>query len=377
MRYDVAVVGLGGMGSAALCHLARRGVRAIGIERFERLHEQGASTGESRIIRKAYFENSAYVPLLERTYQLWRDLERESHRTLLDLVGVLLVGAPERESVSGALQTAKIYDLPLEEFDATQIARHFPGTLPRPDEIGLLERDAGIVFPELALGTHLDMAALHGAEMRFDSRVQSWKRSDGVHSLELEDGTAIEADRLIFCPGMWTAALLADLALPLRVQRNVQLWFEPTTSHFNRGSFPAFLVERLDLPAPLYGFPAIDGALKAALHKFGNFLDPERIDRRIRDDDVVVVGNALDEWLPGAAGSYLRGRVCTYTLTPDSNFIVDKHPHDPSVTIACGFSGHGYKFCPVIGEILSQLSLDGGTPYDIGFLSLSRFTKVA
>jgi sarcosine oxidase len=375
MRYDVAVVGLGGMGSATLAHLARRGVRAIGIERFERLHENGASTGETRIIRKAYFENAAYVPLLERAYQLWHDLERESGRSLVDLVGVLLVGAPERESIAGAQETAKRYDLPLEVFDSQQLGRVFPGTLARREEIGLLERNAGMVFPELALDTHLDIATLHGAEMVFESQVKSLERSDGAHVIGLADGTTIEAARVIFCPGMWAQALLTELALPLRVQRNVQIWFEPTTSHYDRGSFPAFLLERLDLPGPLYGFPAINGALKAALHKFGHFVDPEKMDRRIRDEDVMIVGNALDEWLAGAAGSYVRGRVCTYTLTPDANFIVDTHPQDPSIVIGCGFSGHGYKFCPVIGELLTQLALDGGTPYDIEFLRMSRFTS--
>jgi sarcosine oxidase len=375
MRYDVAVVGLGGMGAASLAHFARRGIRAVGVERFARLHENGASHGETRIIRKAYFEDPAYVPLLQRTYELWHQLEKESRRKLLDLVGILMVGTPEREGISGALRSARQYDLPLDVYDADQIARRFPGTMPQPNEIGLLERDAGIVFPEPALDAHLEAATAHGAETRFCTRLLTHDKADGVHRLSLDDGSTIDSARLVFCPGMWTGALLNELDLPLRVQRNVQVWFEPVTAHYDRGVFPTFFLERPEFPAPLYGFPTINGTLKAALHRFGENTDPERTDRRIRDGDVTIVGTTLEQWMKGAAGSYARARVCAYTLTPDGHFIIDTHPDDASVTIACGFSGHGYKFCPVVGEIVADLALEGGTRYDIGFLSMKRFSQ--
>jgi sarcosine oxidase len=375
VRYDVAVVGLGGMGAAALSHFARRGVRAIGIERFERLHENGASQGQTRIIRKAYFEDPAYVPLLERAYELWRNLETESRRKLLDLVGILMVGTPDQEGISGALRSARQYDLPLDVYDADQIARRFPGTMPHPDEVGLLEHDAGIVFPEPGVDAHLDVASGRGAEMRFSTRVLNWEKRDGGHRLFLDDGSSLEAARVVFCSGMWTGGLLRELELPLRVQRNVQVWFEPATTHYDRGIFPTFFLERPEFPAPLYGFPTIDGTLKAALHRFGDSADPERPDRRIRDSDVTMVGTTLEQWMKGAAGSYARARACMYTLTPDGNFIVDTHPSDASVTIACGFSGHGYKFCPVVGEIVADLALEGGTLYEVGFLSIKRFSQ--
>lgn len=374
MRYDVAVVGLGSMGAAAAAHLAGRGARTVGIERFARLHDQGASTGETRMIRKAYFEDPAYVPLLRRAYELWRALETQSGRKLVDLVGVLMVGAPERAGIAGTLRSAREHDLPLDVFEADQIARRFPGTCPRPGEIGLLERDAGMLFPEAAVEAHLDLARSHGATLLFERRVVSWTNAGGTYRVALEDGETIEANRLVLCPGMWAPGVLAGLDLPLRVQRNVQLWFEPATAQYDLGLFPAFFVERLELPAPLYGFPAIGGRLKAALHGFGDLVNAERPDRRIRDTDVTVVRDALEEWAPGAAGRYARGRVCMYTLTPDSNFIVDRVPGDPGVAIACGFSGHGFKFCPVVGEILADLALEGGTDFEIGFLRMDRFT---
>ncbi|HTU83679.1 MAG TPA: N-methyl-L-tryptophan oxidase [Candidatus Acidoferrales bacterium] len=376
MRYEVAVVGLGGMGAAALAHLAGRGVEAIGIERYPRSAPGGASCGETRMIRKAYFENASYVPLLERAYDLWYELEAETDRRLIDLVGVLMVGAPERTAIAGTLRTAQEYDLPIEIFDAEQLARRFPGTHPRPQEIGLLERQGGIVFPERAVEAMLHAAEARGATAIFETRLERWTTHAGTHRLALDDGRTVEASRLVICPGMWAAELLAALNLPLRVQRNVQLWFEPSTTLFDRGLFPAFFVERLELPAPLYGFPAIDGQIKAALHGFGDLTDPERVDRRVRDGDVTIVRDALDEWIGSAASRYARGRVCTYTLTPDGNFVVDRHPHDPSIAIACGFSGHGFKFCPVVGEILSDLVLDGGSPYDLDFLAVDRFRSI-
>jgi sarcosine oxidase len=365
------------MGASSLAHLAKRGVRAIGIERYARVHEEGASSGESRIIRKAYFENPAYVPLLERAYALWYELEGRTGRALIDLIGILMVGAPERRGIAGALRSAKRFDLPLTTYDADQLARRFPGTNPRADEIGLLERDAGMLFPEAAVDTFLRDAEENGATMLFEQRVETWERSDGVHRVVLASGETVEAARLVICPGMWAPELLASLRLPLRIQRNVQLWFEPSTPQFDRGVFPTFFVERLELPAPLYGFPTIGGTLKAALHGFGDLVEPERPDRRIRDTDVTVVRDALDEWIPGAASSYARGRVCMYTRTPDDNFIVDRLPDDPTVTIACGFSGHGFKFCPVIGEIVTSLTLDGGTDFDIDFLGIDRFTALS
>ena len=373
MRYEVAVVGLGGMGAATLSHLARRGVRAVGIDRFAQGHDQGASFGESRIIRKAYFENPAYVPLLERAFALWGELQAESQLKLLDMIGILMVGAPERAGIAGALRTARQYDLGIDVYDAEQIARRFPGTKPRPEEIGLLEHDAGIVFPEAGVAAHLQVAQAHGAHAIFDNGVESWETIEGTHRLTLADGTHVEAARVAFCPGMWAAPVLPDLELPLRVQRNVQIWFEPSTTQYDLGIFPTFFVERLELPAALYGFPTMHGTLKAALHGYGDLVDPDKPDRRIRDNDVTIVRDALEEWMPGAAASYARGRVCAYDLTPDGNFIIDRHPRDPSIAIACGFSGHGYKFCPVVGEILTDLLLEGGTSFDIEFLSLDRF----
>ncbi|HEY5427143.1 MAG TPA: N-methyl-L-tryptophan oxidase [Candidatus Tumulicola sp.] len=373
MRYDAIVIGLGAMGTAALAHLARRGVRTIGVDRYARGHALGASAGGTRIVRKAYFEDPAYVPLLERAYALWRELEAATDTTLLELTGMLMVGEPDREGIAGTLRSARKFELPLDVYDPADIRRQFPGTQPRSREIGLFEREAGIVFPELAVAAHLDVATANGADVRFDARIASWERREGGYRVKIDDGTAVEASRLVVTAGMWVSDLLGGLGLPLRVQRNVQIWFSPSTDRFDRGRFPAFFVDRADLPAPLYGFPSIDGSLKAALHAFGDTADPERLDRAVSDADVAYVRAALESWMPGAAAAYQRGKVCPYTLTPDGNFIVDRHPDDAGITLACGFSGHGFKFCPVIGEIVADLAIDGGTRFDIDFLRAGRF----
>lgn len=373
MTYDVAVIGLGGMGSAALAHVARRGARAIGIEQFSRLHAYGSSAGKTRMIRKAYFEDPAYVPLLRRAYDLWRELETETSRKLMALTGVLMVGTPDRPAIVATQHSAKVFELPLEVLDADEIAARYPGTAPRPGEIGLLERDAGMVYPEAAIDAHLRLAERAGAEMRFETMVARWTTANGVHRLTASDGSTIQAHRVVVCAGPWLGRIATDLALPLRVQRNVQLWFHAASHAFDVGQIPAFFVERADLPANLYGFPTTADGLKAAFHGYGETTDPDALDREIHSSEVEAVRRALESWLPGSVAGFRWGKACMYTRTPDDHFIVDLHPRDRSTVILGGFSGHGYKFCPVMGEIAADLALDGATRHDIGFLSARRF----
>ena len=373
MIYDVAVIGLGGMGSATLAHLARRGARAIGIEQFSRLHGLGSSAGKTRMIRKAYFEDPAYVPLLRRAYDLWRELETETSRKLMDLIGVLMVGTPDQPAIVATQQSAKAFALPLEVLDSQEIARRYPGTAPRPEEIGLLERDAGMVYPEAAIDAHLHVAERLGAEMRFETMIERWTTSQGVHRLACADGSTIAAHRMVVCAGPWLDRIATDLALPLRVQRNVQIWFHAASHAFDLGRMPAFFVERADLPANLYGFPTTADGLKAALHGHGETTDPDALDREIHANDIDSVRRALESWLPRSVAGFRSGKACMYTRTPDDHFIVDRHPHDQSIVVLGGFSGHGYKFCPVMGEIAADLALDRATRHDIAFLSLRRF----
>ena len=376
MLYDVAVVGLGGMGSAVLAHAAKRGARAIGLEQFAHLHELGASSGRTRIIRKVYFEHPSYVPLLKRAYELWRELEAESSTKLVDLIGLLTVGAAGSEAIKGTLLSARTYDLPLDELDASEIAKKYPGVSPHPNEIGLLERDAGMVYPEKAIDAHLRVAESCGAEMRFRTAVRGWETKADRCRIHFGNDDVIEARKIVVCAGPWSAPLLEGAGVPLEVQRNVQVWFDPPTHAFDVGRLPAYLVDRAEFGTPLYGFPKTSDGLKAALHAHGDTTQPEELDRDVHDEDVEAVRNALESWMPGAGTRFAWGKVCMYTLTPDRHFVIDRDPADPRVVIAGGFSGHGFKFTPVVGEIATDLALDGGTRHDIAFLSATRFATV-
>jgi sarcosine oxidase len=374
VTYDLAVVGLGGMGSSTAAHAAQRGRRVLGLEQFARGHALGASSGRSRIIRKAYFEHPAYVPLLVRAYELWHELERLTQTRVLDLVGLLLVGAQESATLTGALRSAREHALPLDTLTSADIRVRFPGATPRADEAGLFERDAGMVFPEAAVAAHLALAEAAGADVRFDSAVAAYRSVGDLLEIELADGTTVRSARLAICAGPWLARAFSRLPTTLRLQRNVQLWFRPETDAFASQRFPAFLIEREELPAPLYGFPDYGFGVKAALHGFGADLhDAGQIDRAIHDADITRVRSALDGWMPGAAQTFLDGKACTYALTPDEHFVIDRDPGDPRIVIAGGFSGHGFKFASVVGEIVADLALDGGTRHPIGFLGLDRF----
>lgn len=375
LTYDAVVAGLGGMGSAALAQCAMRGARVLGIEQFDPVHDLGASSGKSRIIRQAYFEDPAYVPMLLRAYELWRDLQRRSGEELMRLTGLLMAGGERSEVVTGSMRAAKTYDLPVEYLTAAQIRGRYPQLRVFDDEVGVFEREAGAVFPERAIRAHLDLAREHGAHMRFRVAMNRWESTaDGV-AVDLSDGTRVRAHSLVLTLGPWFAAAMQAAGVRLEVQRNVQVWFEPSAPAYLAGAFPAFLVERDSLPAPLYGFPDFGDGVKAAFHGYGALTDPGHLEREIDPErDVEPVAHALEAFMPGAAGSFREGKACMYALTPDRHFVIDRHPAEPRVVLCGGFSGHGYKFATVVGEIAAQLALDSGTPHDIRFLSLRRFT---
>lgn len=374
--YDVAIAGLGGMGSAALAQCAMRGVRVIGIEQFDPVHELGASAGKSRIIRQAYYEDPAYVPMLVRAYDLWSQLERRTGAKLVRLTGLLMAGREQDEVIRGSSRAAKTHGLAVEYLSSSDIRKRFPQLNVLDEEVGVFERNAGAVFPERAIRAHLEVAAQHGAEMRFRTELHRWQsESDGV-TLDLSDGTHVRARSLVLTLGPWFSQIMHEAGVSLEVQRMVQVWFEPAAQAYGAGVFPAFLLERDGLPAPLYGIPDFGDGVKAAFHGHGPIADPANVDREIdMARDVEPVAHALEQWMPGAAARYREGKACMYALTPDRHFVIDRHPSDPRVVLCGGFSGHGFKFASVVGEIASQLALDGRTPHDIAFLSLRRFKE--
>lgn len=376
MIYDVAIAGLGGMGSAIAAQCAARGASVIGIEQFTPAHDRGSSHGKSRMIRKAYFEDPAYVPLVKRAYELWHELERATGEELLRVTGVLSVGLEESEIISGTRRAAQTHDLALEILAREELRRRYPMLKLEPDEVALFEPDAGVLDPERAVRVHLKVAADAGARLHFGSVMKGWESSDGAVELRLENGATIRAKTLVLSLGGWVRECLESLGVPARIQRNVQAWFSPSDGRYAAGSFPAFLLDRAELPAPLYGFPDFGDGVKAAFHGAGMITDAQHLEREIDfAADVQPIVDEMERWMPGATATFRNATPCMYTLTPDIDFLIDRHPENSDVIICGGFSGHGFKFASVVGEVVADLALAGQSRHDIRFLSLERFRR--
>jgi sarcosine oxidase len=376
--YDAIVAGLGGMGSSTLAHAAGRGLRVLGLEQFSRGHDRGSSAGESRIIRQAYFEDPAYVPLVQHAYARWRALEVASGRTVYRETGVLLAGSPHHASVQNARASALLHGIRFEELDATQIAQRYPRFAPRPDEIAIFEPAAGLIVPEAAIEAALRLAEGAGAELRFATPLRDWRTTDhGTIVVAAADGERFEARRLALCLGPWFEAAACALGIPLVVERRVQHWFAPAGDGYGPADVPTFLLDRDEQPSRMYGFPDLGAGVKAAFHALGAPTHADALDRTVTDDDIAPLHTALEAWMPGATAAYARGKVCMYTLTPDEHFVLGLHPHARNVVLAGGFSGHGFKFAAAIGDIVTDLLIDGATRHPIDFLSPKRFRSAA
>ena len=372
MAYDVIVVGLGGMGSAAAHQLSRRGLRTLGLDRFGPAHDRGSSHGGSRIVRQAYFEDPAYVPLLLRAYQLWEQLAADSGTELLTVTGGLMIGAPESRTVAGSVRSAEQWGLAHEMLDAAEIRRRFPTMTPEPSSVALYEAKAGFTRPEATVAAHLDLAARSGAELRFAEPVTGWRGASGGVRVSTGRGE-YEAGQLVLCPGAWAPQLLADLGVPLTVERQVQYWFAPHggPAAFRPARHPIYIWE-YDEGAQFYGFPATEEGAKVAFFRGGELCTPETIDRTVHPAEVERMREALRPRIPALAGPLLRAATCMYTDTADEHFVIGRHPAHENVTVACGFSGHGFKFVPVVGEVVADLVTEGATRHPIDLFAPDR-----
>jgi sarcosine oxidase len=370
--YDAIVLGTGGVGSAALAHLARRGARVLGIDRFAPGHDRGSSHGQTRLIRRAYYEHPDYVPLVLRAFELWHELEQRADETLYHQVGLLQIGPPDGEVIAGVRTSARLHGLPIEELRARESEARYPG-FRVPDYCqAIFEARAGYLLVERCVLAHAAEATRAGAELHTDETIRTW-RALGSGVVVETDRAVYNADRLIIAAGAWSGSLLGELGIPLEVRRKPLYWFRPRTDTYraDRGC-PAFLY---DLPRGCYyGVPQIDpGGVKVARHTGGAVVDdPLCVDREIDLAEQEDVASFVSEYLGDATTQCTDHTVCMYTITPDAHFVVDRHPRHPQVVFAAGLSGHGFKFTSVLGEILSQLALDGRANLPIEFLSLAR-----
>jgi sarcosine oxidase len=372
MTADVIVLGLGGMGSAAASALARRGAKVLGLEQFPLTHHRGSSHGHTRIIRTAYYEHPAYVPLVKRAFTLWRELEARTGRHLLTDCPCLSLGPPESEVVRGVQAAAEEHGLGTETLSSTDVMARYPQFRLRAESVGVLEQDAGFLLVEECVRAHLDDARAHGAELRAETPVVSWKSVGNAVEVTTASGTH-RAANLVVTAGPWATRVLSGIGVPLSVMRQVQLWFapDPKLPLFDRERFPIFLC---DTPGgAYYGLPATDGrGLKCARHYGAAELpSPDEVNWEVTPADITPVREFLREYLPGA-GANTSAEVCQYTLSPDRHFVIDPHPAFSNVAIACGFSGHGFKFAPTVGEILADLSLHGETAHPVDLFRANR-----
>lgn len=374
-NYDVIVVGLGGMGSAAAYQLSTRGQRVLGLDAHSRNHTLGSSHGRSRIIREAYAEAEEYVPLVRRSYELWGELEEKSGRDLLTITGGLVIGKPESSKVKGAVRSARRHGLFYELLSPKKVAERFPGFRLSDDLVAFLDPRAGILVPEVCVCAHLDVAASHGADLHHDEPVYDWEANGTGVRVETSLGI-YEAERLVIATGPWAGELLNDLRLPLSVERIVNAHFEPLKPDlFAPERCPVYM---LTVPEGYYyGFPLLPGqGLKVGADNGGETCTPHTIRREIEPKEIEEMQTVLERYMPGAMGTAKWAFTCMYTNTPDEHFIIDRHPQYERVVYGCGFSGKGFKFASVVGEVLADLATEGETRHPIGFLSASRFRSL-
>lgn len=376
-RYDVVVAGVGGMGSATLLQLARRGARVLGLERFDIPNTRGSSHGATRIIRLAYFEEPAYVPLLRRAYELWADLERAQGEQLLVQNGCLDIGPPSGHVFAGAEQAAREHAVPVERLSAAELMRRYPGFRIPGDFEALLDSAGGFLVPERCVVAHVEQAQAAGAVVRAREAVLGWEpQDDGIH-VRTERGEVI-AQRLVLSAGAWLEKLGAAPAGLLTAERQALAWLQPLRPElFSADRCPVWI---LDAPeGQFYGFPVhgIPGFKLGRMHHLDEQVDPDAFAREPGPRDEAVLRAFAERYFPEAAGPTMSLATCLFTNTPDEHFLIDLLPQDERVVVVSPCSGHGFKFCSVVGEIAADLALDGTTRHEIGFLRLARLVSDA
>jgi len=370
--YDAIVLGIGGMGSAAAYHLARRGARVLGLDRFPPAHDHGSSHGQTRIIRHAYCEHPDYVPLVQHAHRLWLELEQQVGQTLLEPVGLIEVGPADGYVVPGVLRAAREHDLAVEEITAGEARRRFPNFHIPETAAVVFEPTAGYLLVEDCIVAHCRQAREHGAELRAGMAVTGWQAEGNSVRVQTDQGV-FSAAHLVITAGAWSSQVLAELGLPLTVLRKHLYWYDDPQGAYTRHSgCPTFLFEQPD--GIYYGFPSRDGkGVKVAEHSGGEPIDdPLGMQRSIDAADRDRVARFVEGRMPRLSRRILDHSLCMYTKTPDGHFIVDRHPAHRQVVFIAGLSGHGFKFASAFGRAVAELCLDGRTDLPLDFLALQR-----
>jgi sarcosine oxidase len=380
--YDVIVLGVGSMGSSACYQLAKSGHKVLGLEQFDIPHELGSHGGQSRIIRKAYFEHPDYVPLLERSYQNWKSLEEETGAQLYFKTGLLYFGKAEHALIKGLRESASKYSIRVDTLSEQEQERQFPQfNIPSGYE-RLIEPDAGFLLPERSVLLYTQQAIRAGATIHTKEKTIEWKKSGSTITVKTSKAT-YQCKKLIITAGPWATKMVPNFSKNLKVTRQMIAWVKPKDwSKFELGNFPCWTIADHERPGIFYGFPILPVAqfggpigLKLAHHFHGTVSDPDTINRIPTPADEDILVSALNKFMPEGYESTHVMKTCMYTNTPDENFILDFVPgYEKEVVVATGFSGHGFKFASVVGEIMADLAMKGSTRQPIGFLNAQRFS---
>ena len=373
-NYDIVVVGIGGIGSAVIHALSRRGARVLGIDARGPAHALGSSHGKTRIIRRAYFEHPDYVPLLDTCYDLWSRLEKDCRETLYLPYGLYLAGNPEGSIVAGVQDAQRLHGFGIEQFDARDARQRWPQFRPDDDMTILFERQAGYLLVENCIRACISESHRHGADLLFDQPIEAWE-SLGEAGFRIRTGEcSFDCGSIVFCAGPWTSALIDIPGVALNVVRKPNFWLETGDPDLQVDrQCPAFGFETRH--GFLYGIPSPDDAwLKTGNHDGGKTVDdPSHVDHEIDPVEQEEMLQFVRRYTRSASPTLRNHTVCMYTMSSDSHFILDRHPDFHSVFVAAGFSGHGFKFAPLVGEVVADWSLDGSTRHPVAFLGLDRF----
>lgn len=379
-KYDVIIVGIGSMGASTCYNLAKRGAKVLGLEQFNIVHENGSHAGQTRILRKAYFEHPDYVPLLNTTYNLWAELEQKTGQNLFYKTGLFYAGPKQHELLEGVKLSAKKYNIILKTLTEKECSEQFPTFKFDKNYEYLFEPNAGYIEPEKVISIYSKLAKSEGAVLLENQLVESWSDANNMITVKTKNATFI-ADKIVFTAGGFSQKLLPYQSYKLVPRRQITCWFEPKKPLlFTKEKFPCFIYTTSEVPGSFYGFPMVPAGqnyskmgIKVGYHYPGEAIDPYTLNEFNNTKDAKLIKKFMQNFIPDGYKSSFATKACIYTYSEDGHFIIENHKTHKNVSLACGFSGHGFKFTPLVGEILTDLCLNGKTKHSIGFLSSDRF----
>lgn len=375
--YDVIVVGSGSMGSAADYFLAKEKKKVLMMDQYSVPNSNASHAGETRMLRFGYGQGEKYVPLVQEAYKLWKELEGETGKTLFFQTGALMAGESGSEFVEETIQSSLKNNLPIETLSPEEVMRRWPGIQIPEDFAACFDPLSGFLLCEECVSAYKEEALKQGAELMEHNAVLQISLGEEKVDIITEKGTYY-AKNLVVTAGAWIPKVVKNLDLPIQVLRKAAGWFTPDQEgKFDYGKFPAFVFDTKE--GHYYGFPNFHGSgLKIGRHDHGMDCNPDTVDRVFGSyqEDEGDLRHFLNQYMPSAANEVKNGKICLYSLTPDSDFIIDFHPEYNNVVLAGGFSGHGFKFASVVGRILADLALTGDTKYNISSFGLNRFEGV-